>query len=380
MKKTMIAMLVGSMLTAYQANAQEAAAAVPAPAPKPSWADTVTFKGDIRVRGEYIDKEGSDTRERARIRARLGANAKVSDEIDATIALASGNDDPVSTNQTLGDGFSTKDIGLDLAYIDLHPDAVSDLNILLGKMKQPFIAVNDLQWDGDLNPEGAALNYEIPTGDTISLLLNGGAFWVQERSTDDETMLYGAQAALQMKDEDLTLTTGASYFYYDNIEGFDPIYDPLDSFGNSVTETVDPVTGEVTEMVYATGFEILELFAEAGFDLGAPVVFSASYVVNQDADEDDTGYMVGFKVGKLKKTGSFEFGYSYRELESDAVLGAFADSDSFGGGTDGKTHKLNLGYQIAKNLSSSLTYFMGETGLDDGVDYDRVQLDLSTKF
>lgn len=378
MKKTMIAMLVGSMLTAYQANAQETAATIPAP--KPSWADTLTFKGDIRVRGEYIDKEGSDTRERARIRARLGASANVSDEIDATIALASGNDDPVSTNQTLGEGFSTKDIRLDLAYIDIHPDAASGLNILLGKMKQPFIAVNDLQWDGDLNPEGAALNYEIPAGDLISLLLNGGAFWVEERSSEDELMLYGAQAAVQMNDEDLKLTAGASYFIYDNIEGFSPVFDPLDSFGNSVVETVDPVSGEVTELAYATGFEILELFAEAGFDLGAPVVISGSYVVNQDADENDSGYMIGFKVGKLKKPGSFEFGYSYRELEADAVLGVFADSDSFGGGTDGKTHKLNLGYQIAKNLSGNLTYFTGQTGLDDGVDYDRIQLDLVTKF
>lgn len=380
MKTKLIALLVGLVLTANQTRAEEAAAATPVPAPAPSRMDTVAFKGDIRIRGEYIDKEGSDTRERARIRVRFGTDVKVSDEIDATIALASGEDDPVSTNQTLGDGFSSKQINLDLAYINLHPDEVSDLNILLGKMKQPFIAVNDLQWDSDLNPEGAALNYEIPAGDTISLLLNGGAFWVEERSSEDETMLYGTQAALQMNGDELKLTAGASYFFYDNIEGYAPIYDPLDSFGNSVDETVDPVTGEVTDMTYATGFEILELFTEAGFNLGAPVVVSASYVVNQDADDDDTGYMVGLKVGKLKKVGSCEFGYSYRELEANAVLGVFADSDSFGGGTDGKTHKISLGYQIAKNLSTSLTYYTGQAGLDDGVDYDRVQLDLSTKF
>lgn len=367
-------MLVGSVLASYQARAEEAAAT------KPSWADTIAFSGDLRLRAEIIDKEGSDKRDRARLRARLGATAKVSDEIDATIALASGNDDPVSTNQTLGNGFSSKDLRLDLAYADIHPETVKNLNLVLGKMKMPFIAVNDLQWDGDLNPEGAALKYKIDAGDNVAILLNGGAFWVEERSSDDETMLYGAQAALQMKGDDTKLTAGASYFMYDNIEGFAPIYDPLNGFGNTVDKTVDPVTGETVSMTYANGYEILELFAEAAFNAGIPVTISGNYVANQDADEDDTGYMAGIKLGKLKKPGTFDFSYSYRKLEADAVVGAFADSDSFGGGTDGKTHKLTLGYQVSKGLSSHIAYFTGKDGLDDGNDYDRIQIDLVTKF
>lgn len=367
MKKLMIAMIAGSILAGVNAHAQEAAA-------KPQWTDSIKVKGDIRTRFESIDEEGKDTRDRARIRARLGAHAKVNDEVDAAIALASGSDDPVSTNETLDGGFSTKDIRLDLAYIDLHPELLGGGSVILGKMNMPFIAVNDLQWDGDLNPEGAALNLELPAGDTVKLLVNGGAFWVEERSSDDETMLYGAQIAADVKTDELKLTAGASYFLYDNIEGFAPIFDVEDSFGNSVIESED---GELT---YATGYEIVELFAKVGFDAGLPVTISGNYVVNQDADDNDTGYMVGIKLGKLKDPGSFDFGYSYRELEADAVLGVYADSDIGGGGSDIKGSKLSAGYQFAKNLSGNVSYFISQKGVDDGVDYDRIQIDLIAKF
>lgn len=367
MNKLMIAMVAGSIMAGVSAHAQEAAA-------KPQWTDSLKVKGDLRIRYESIDEEGRDTRDRMRYRARLGAEAKVNDEVDAAIALASGNDDPVSTNETFDNGFSSKDARIDLAYIDLHPKALDGLNAILGKMKNPFIAVNDLQWDGDLNPEGVALNLELPASETLKLLVNGGAFWVEERSSDDETMLYGAQAAAELKTDAAKITTGASFFYYDNIEGFAPIYDAEDSFGNSVTESEDG------DLAYATGFEIVELFAKVGFDAGLPVELSGNYLVNQDADDNDTGYMVGIKLGKLKDVGSFDLGYSYRELEADAAVGAFADSDIGGGGSDIKGSKITAGYQLMKNLTGNVSYFISQKGVDDGTDYDRLQIDLVAKF
>jgi hypothetical protein len=367
-KKLVIAALAGAMLASYQVRSEETTA-------KTDWSDKLTLKGDVRFRYETIDDSGAtETRDRARIRARLGAYATVNDEVDAAIALASGNDDPTSSNQTLDEGFSSKEINLDLAYIDLHPELIGGNNIILGKMKMPFIAVNDLMWDTDVNPEGAGLNIELSVDDNIKLLVNGGGFWVEERSSADDTMLYGAQAAAEIKSDALKILGGASYFTYDNIEGYAPIFDSEDGFGNSVNED------EEGALTYATGFDIIELFAKIGFDLGLPVELAGNYVMNQDADDDDTGYMLGLKLGKLKKTGSFEFGYSYRELEADAVLGIFADSDAWGGGTDGDSHKLCAGYQVAENVSAHLTYFISTQGLDNGDDYDRLQADVIVKF
>ena len=76
-----------------------------------------------------------------------------------------------------------------------------------------------------------------------------------------------------------------------------------------------------------------------------------------------------------------ELDYNYRELEADAVVGAFSDSDSFGGGTDGKGHKVSGKYQIAKNWQFGAAFFMNDIGLEgSSKDYNRLQLDLIAKF
>ncbi|MCB1069612.1 MAG: putative porin [Verrucomicrobia bacterium] len=369
MKKILMTMTAGLML-ANLALAEESA--------KPSWTDTIKLKGDVRFRLEQIDDATkSETRERARIRARLAAEAKVNDEIKAAIGLASGGDDPVSSNQTLSDGFSTKDIRLDLAYLTYSPEAADGLNLTLGKMKKPWTMVNDLVWDGDLNPEGAALNYKLGL-DGMALLLNAGAFAVEERSSTDDTMLYSGQAAVEVKQDNMTVLIGGSLYYYDNIEGFAPVYDDGDAFGNS-TITVGEEDDE--SILYANGFEIMEGFAKVSLDLGMPVSMFGNYVVNNDADDYDTGYLFGFSVGKAKELGTFDFSYDYRELEKNAVVGAFADSDSFGGGTDGRGHRLALGIGLAKNLSGKITYFIDETGISGSAeDYNRLQIDLVGKF
>ena len=99
------------------------------------------------------------------------------------------------------------------------------------------------------------------------------------------------------------------------------------------------------------------------------------------ADNNDTGFVVGAKLGKAKDQGSYELGYDYRDVEADAVVGAFADSDSGGGGTDIDGHRLSGKYQFTKYVQGAVTLFFN--GIDpDGadVDYTRGQFDLSVKF
>ena len=79
--------------------ASEPVAAAPR---KNEWTDTIAIKGDFRYRYEHIDAERSDTRERNRVRARAEISAKPTDNLKVGIGIASGGDDPVSTNKTLG--------------------------------------------------------------------------------------------------------------------------------------------------------------------------------------------------------------------------------------------------------------------------------------
>jgi hypothetical protein len=129
------------------------------------WLESIKISGDIRGRYEHIglSGDGKPDRKRGRIRARVGIDAPVSNEWAIGFRLASDEGgDPVSTNQTMGDSFSKKGVYIDLAYIDFHPVAVAGLNVYAGKMNNPFYIVgkNQLIWDSDLTPEGAAVTYK----------------------------------------------------------------------------------------------------------------------------------------------------------------------------------------------------------------------------
>ena len=374
MKRTLTALAAGALVATGTAIAQ-----TPEPPKTPtSWADKTTIKGDVRFRHESIEAEGKETRERERVRARLGIFGKPGSDLDLGVQFSTTEkNDPVSSNQTLGGSGSRKNAYLDLAFIDYHPELVEGLHLIGGKMEQPFIKVSDLVWDNDYNPEGAVVKYK--TGESVELLLNGGLFWLEEREADDETTMAGGQVAVKFNTENASyVQAGVGLFSYDNIEGGALLFDPAKSKGNSTDKVVD---GDVTNSVYANGFTTPEVFAEAFFNTAVPVTLYGSYIVNDDADDEDTGYIAGFRVGKAKAQGSWELDYNWRHLEANAVVGAFADSDSFGGGTDGEGHRISGSYQISKTLKSTVTYFMNEAKISkDGEDYDRLQVDFSAKF
>ncbi len=343
-----------------------------------SWTDAVSFKGDLRLRHEYIDQDDkSDTRNRWRLRARVSMKGKVNDRVDVHLRLASGSDDPVSTNQSLDDGFSSKDINLDRAYVDWRPELLGGTSLKGGKMAQPFIAVKDLVWDSDLNPEGIAYSYT--GGDAFKLTANAAALWAEERSAADDTMLYGLQLAGEGKpSETVSVMGGVSYFLWDNIIGFGGLVDD-DFFGNS---TVAVSEEEDADEVFVNDYGVLEFFYKIGIKAAMPISLYGDYIVNTEAHTDgDTGMLFGVKLGKAKEVNSWEFDYNYRDLEADATVGAFVDSDSFGGGTNGDGHKLSGKYQIAKNLQGGVSLFLNTIDPDGkDVDYTRAQFDLIAKF
>jgi hypothetical protein len=79
----------------------------------------------------------------------------------------------------------------------------------------------------------------------------------------------------------------------------------------------------------------------------------------------------------------WNFNYDYRRVPEDCTVGAFTDGDSFGGGTNGYSHRVSAGYQVAKSWNTVLSYFLGKTGIMDGnvkLNRQLVQADLNVKF
>ena len=332
-----------------------------------SWSDRITFSGDIRDRMEYIDERGKEVRTRNRIRFRLAADAKVSDDLKVGFRLATGSDDPTSTNQTLDGAFSSKDIRLDLAYFNYKLNETLDLTG--GKMKNPFYVAGDapILWDSDLNPEGFSLGFN-EGGWQGSL----AGFSVDERSSADDVLLFGGQLIKSIELNGANLVAGVGYYDYQQLQGSTPLFD-----GNARGNRLD-TSGKI-----ANDFNTVEALVEYNTELSSlPLSVFASYYQNTAADDLDTGYALGFGLGKVKDSGSWSLGYTYMDIEADAVYALFNDSDFAGGETDAKGHILKAGYGLRKNMSLGMTYISSEQDQSQVMqkDYDRLQLDLAIKF
>ena len=332
-----------------------------------SWTDRMTWSGDFRLRQEGIDEEGSEDRNRGRFRTRFGFSADVSDDIKFVLRLATGGGDPTSTNQSFDDGFSTKDIGVDMAYIDWS--ASDNVNVLAGKMKNPLFmpGKTGLVWDSDLTPEGFAVKY------SSGMFFANAVNWiVEERSSQDDSMIRGVQGGLKFDLGAGKLTTGLSYFDYTDTIGFEPFYDGSPK-GNTVDENGD--------LVY--DYNELEVFAQFDTKIGDwPLTVYGDWVQNQEVSIEDTAYTLGFVLGAAKEQGEYQFGLSYQDVEADAVIGTYADSDFGGGGTDVSGLMFKGQYALRKNVTLGLTLIDAEADEFAGNehDYKRYQLDIEFKF
>ena len=341
---------------------------LPAEAQEESWADRIKFKGDIRLRYEAIDEDGEEERNRMRFRSRFGLSAKVSDDVKFVFQLASGGDNPVSTNQTFDDGFSTKDIGVDLAYVDWKIN--DNLNFYGGKMKNPLYKAGGvpLVWDSDLNPEGLAMKFT-----SGGFFGTAGGFSVEERSSADDSLLLVVQAGYKFDvGENASLTAGAGYFAYSNTVGNEPFYN-----GRSKGNSVD-INGD-----YIYDYKNTEIFAQ--FDTKVrdwPLRIYAHATQNNEVSTEDMGYAVGAKLGSAKSDGQMEFSWTYQDIEADAVIGTYNDSDFGGGGTDSDGHMLKAKYAVSKKIFLGGSLFLNNVDRFQGTehDYNRLQLDVEFKF
>ena len=329
-----------------------------------SWANNIKLAGDIRARYEKRDVADTTTKDRQRIRLRVGAYGKVNDQVDFGIRLATGGT-RTSSNQDMGDNAGMKNIYLDQAFIDYHPEQVEGLHTFVGKMPQPWITYNTgLIWDTDLNPEGAAVTYEkqfVP----FKLKANAGSFIFQD-NLEDDIRLWSGQVAVEKKIGDTTLTLGVSDYAFQNASGATNLTGALNA------KSANTPNGD---------FNLVEGFGAYEFKvLKMPITLNGQYVVNTlAASSDDKAYLLGVTVGKAKDKGTWELGYSWRDIGNDAVVGGLNDSDFAGETWTGcYGHRFNAKYMVLKNMSADLAYILS-------TDYknreaNTLQADLNFKF
>ena len=294
--------------------------------------------------------------------------ADVADNVRLGLTLATGGDDPISANQTLDTGFSRKPIGVDRAFFSWA--ATEQLTFTGGKMANPFYRPGNhhLIYDNDLNPEGLALRYS-----GANWFANYAGLWVEERGADDDSIMLGGQFGYRHTVADgMRITAGASFYDYLDTQGRTPFWD-----GEPVGNRVDAAGN------YLNDFNLAQAFAELNLRAGErPLTLFADWVVNTEADEADTGFAIGATLGEVTGPRTWRVGYAYQDLEADAVVATFTDSDWAGGGTDGTGHVVEFNYGFRERLVFGFRYFLNERGADAGNehDYNRLQADVQFNY
>ncbi len=360
-----------------------------------NWWDRLTWSGDFRFRSEFLNDEDTSNnvkgnRNYNRVRARIKMDAKVNEEVDVTVRLASGSSSATSTNQTLTSQESSKDVWLDQMFMTYSPEAIEGFEALAGKMANPFLRVggNQLIWDSDVTPEGVAFSSTTKLSEETSVNVTGGGIWLTENwsgpaatNASDEYLVAIQAHIKQVLDATSSLTAGVSYYDFVNVQN-SPNYDTGGNSGNSLSG------GNL-----ANDYNLLEFFAALDTEInGLPLCVFGTYVNNGGTESgynQDTAWLAGVNLNKLKDPGSWQAKYEYRDVEADAVLGALTDADPVGGGTTGLTagglgssgHRFGFGYQAMKNVVLAATYLISEQEAA-GVDYDfnKLQLDCIVKF
>lgn len=276
---------------------------------------SMTFFGDMRFRyesfyGQQNTLVSSDdpaalgnpltTRQRLRLRARLGVRGRISDEFDWGVRVATGTfDDVSSTNQTLTDFFTRKPFAIDQAYFNYRPKKLPGFQLQAGKFEPPWTRT-ELTWDQDITVEGLAESYtrtfkksafknlslvawQLPMLERNSAFVLGADGRVDLDASGRagrDLELYGAQVRTQIASKNVSLNLSAADLYFSGTQ----FITPAQVFGANIqfpVTVVIPASGATPARTVTTQVSVpRDLLVAGNANLG--VSLANTNAVNRD--------------------------------------------------------------------------------------------------
>ena len=401
------------------------------PGSLPGWLSRISFDGDFRLRyqrdgfpdgnatpGEFnpaglpLISNTTETHQYARVQARLGMKAKVSDNTYTAFRFSTGTtSNPVSTNQTLGTGYNKSSLVLDRAFV--HSEPYIWLAFSGGKIPNPWLST-DLVWDSDVNFEGVVTQLKGQVGDSWASFLTVGAFPYQDIQRSDTILanskwLYGTQLGMVWSAPDTSnAQLGIAFYRFQNVEGITNaikgtnLYDYTAAQGLQKGNTLMYVNAASDPVLYGIASKFQELNLTAKWDWAAfdpiHVILTADFVRNLGYNQDEiatrlgpgyappepriNGHQISLTVGvpKIKRAGEWQARIAYKYLERDAVLDALTDSDFHLGGTNAKGFIVGGSYGVDDNTWMTLRWLSSDQIDGLPLSIDSLQIDLNTRF
>lgn len=345
----------------------------------------LTIYGDLRARYEWDwDSQTAaglprTNRDRARGRVRAGFTFKASPEWTIGGRIRSGN--PYSqqsphltfhASDGINDDFRMQ---ADRYFIQFKQDAVT---AWFGRNTTPFWQQNEMWWDEDVTPTGAAASYDhkLPSG---TLTATGAVFGLPDGMSRLNGSLGGVQLKYvhPIKPAQLTLAGGLYRFtgqedarYLRNRNG------ARDYLLGVVSAQWSTVVADARPLVF--GVDLIRNFESYGAADVAPLAASQR--------DEKNGYVLSVLFGPLKNPGDWQIGWFYGHIETLAVNASYAQDDwaRFGAGpqsdvSDIKGHELRATVVLTKSINVQARFFAVDaiTSIQDG---KRLRVDLNWKF
>lgn len=394
---------------AERTQAAAAAAAAPAPPAPPPGATTVLgvplkFSGSLTFRYDYWhNSDLTDTLTKNTVnnglRQRIRFGVEFADPKTAMVIgglrLSTGeNPNPTVPFIALGDSFRSSSFNFDQAWFAIRPlNDRSRISLILGRMPNPTwrgttgTLRTEMIWDDDVNPAGAALKVKILDLPKVqNLTLENVTAYYQVQETQDlrfvgltgRTGLFMDQLKLATR-----FVTGALSFYdWENLNnglsspgigvGGVSVQQPTNAtlFGTGLNNGNGRFAyGPQSAMGFSNdSFRILNPTVQVHVPLnsqklGDPDVYVlGDYAYNFSAQTNHRGgggVTLGGRVGDYTPASvmnPLNAWVTYRYVESDVTVSAFADSD-LGVGTDYKGVEAGVSYRVTKHLLPAISYF-----------------------
>ncbi|MEW6054128.1 MAG: putative porin [Nitrospirota bacterium] len=332
----------------------------------------VKWAGSFRMRhdSQWFEKPDKADRHRERIQGRFGFTYDINEMARVGFTLGTGEkQDQVTLNQSLGDIFELKNVWLEEAYVK-HNFFDKKLDVYMGKFKNPFTPYTWIVFDGDLHPEGVAVQARHELGKP-SVFLNAGAFPLDELSGDSsDPWLLGIQGGMKYEEKDkFDVVVGLAHYNYSNVDHIQTGHNKY--HGNTISD-----------------FRVYNATANVSLYLPLYVGLTADYVYNAAADDNNKGYLVGVTTGKKKveQFKDWQLFTTYSRVESDATFDEFSDSDFRSGGTNNKGWTFGYKFGLGKGWAHALKYYIAENvnaqlqSDKRSLEENRIQIDLTYAF
>jgi hypothetical protein len=363
------------------------------------------FSGDIRVRSESFFQRydgcgvNCPDRHRARFRARFGVDGKLGEDFIGGLYFATGTvvngapdfKDPVSTNETFNSFFERKAFGVDRAFLTYAPQKHKWLQLTGGKWNYNWNKTM-LTFDNDLMPEGfnEKLSWDLKNKYFRNLTVQGMQLLFNEVSGgSDSNAIGGAFSTRLQLGSRVTFTPSYTVLNWNGVDAIaqaaNPVTLPQPNTPPAGTPLPQPTAqparvinanaltnataivgvGTSQRRVFVSRFlysDFIGTFNVKTWSARYPLTFTGEYEKNLRAKvaDQNTMYYLEAALGQQRNKNDVQFGYTYANVDQDAVISQFNESD-MRAPTNVVQNRLFVNWLFRPNITIAGTWWIGKT-------------------